>query len=81
MGDGKKGASMGMMSSQPSHVLKKTFLCFLLRNAHTTHTETNYPPTVGIPLHLCDRVYLSEECFVRSQGTPHIRGIRLAPVR
>lgn len=29
----------------------------------------------------CDRVPLSQECFVRSQGAPHIRGIRLAPVR
>lgn len=45
MGDGEKGVSMGMMSSQASHVLKKTFLSFLLRNAHTahtTHTETSY---------------------------------------
>lgn len=29
----------------------------------------------------CDGGALSEECFVRSQGAPHIRGIRLAPVR
>lgn len=33
------------------------------------------PPAVGIPQHLCDRVPLSEECFVRSQGAPHIRGL------
>lgn len=33
------------------------------------------PPAVGIPQHLCDRVSLSEECFVRSQGAPHIRGL------
>lgn len=46
------------------------------------HTQSVcLPPTVGIPRHLCDRVSLSEECFVRSQGAPHIRGIRLAPVR
>lgn len=56
-----------------------------LSHTHThkhAHTQSVcLPPTVGIPQHLCDRMSLSEECFVRSQGAPHIRGIRLAPVR
>lgn len=76
---GEKEVSMGVMSSQGSHVLKKTFRRFSLSHKHTW--SVRLPPTVGIPRHLCDRVSLSEECFVRSQGAPHIRGIRLAPVR
>lgn len=56
---------------------KRTFLCFPDSLKHSTCL----PPAVGIPRHVCDRASLSEECFVRSQDSPHIRGIRLAPVR
>lgn len=77
-GGGGRKVSVGVMSSQGSHVLKKTFL---RRSLSHKHTQSADPPTVGIPRHLCDRVSLSEECFVRSQGAPHIWGIRLAPVR
>lgn len=44
MGEGEKGVSMGMMSSQASHVLKKTFLSLVLRNTHTQPTQRPATP-------------------------------------
>lgn len=86
--EGKETVSKGVMSRQWFRGAQKKekntqnisrFPCLTSRPSLPARPST--PLTVGILRWLCDGVFLSEECFVRSQGAPHIRRIRLAPVR
>lgn len=76
--EGGGEAEMGFKSEFSSCEENATVFFLLLTSTVGLQAR---PPTVGIPQHFSDGVPLSAECFVRSQDAPHIRGIRLAPVR